>query len=163
MSQAGRQKVNVKWIDQEVSGMKIKLLAICCLLACASLTRHSNAQSSDSLAIDSYKSPALSAALEWAVPTLGYAYAGRWRKGVLPSVLRIGGVVLIVCAYTGQETIPNPYIAGEVMGVIGTVWAMTGAAHTAKQTNEWIRNANVRFSLALDYNRRPRVGICLQI
>jgi hypothetical protein len=91
------------------------------------------------------RSPLLAGALEllMPVPTLGYAYAGNWRRGLLPGGIQVLGLFL-VSAGVGGVIFDGLFDAdddascgalcpiGATMIVGGRVWATVGAARTAR-------------------------------
>ncbi len=89
------------------------------------------AQSVDTVHIAESRSALLSGVLEWLVPTVGYAYAGDWKGGLLPNTVRIGGTIAYLASDANNcEAVCT---AGLLAGVGGTVWAIVGAAKTAKR------------------------------
>ena len=89
----------------------------------------------------SEKSPFAAGVLEvLTLPTIGYAYAGNWRRGIPSGLVRLGGVGLVA---SQQFTIfgdPPPCrdrcVAGAVILGLGTIWALIDAVGTTKRENE---------------------------
>ena len=89
----------------------------------------------------SEKSPFVAGVLEvFVLPTVGYAYAGNWSRGIPSALVRIVGLGLVV---EQQFTIfgkPPPCegqcVVGAVLYGVGTIWAAIDAAGTAKRENE---------------------------
>ena len=89
----------------------------------------------------SERSPVLAGALEvFTLPTIGYAYAGNWRRGIPSGVVRLGGLGLIL---SQQFTIlgdPPPCrgrcVAGAVIFGLGTIWAVIDVVGTTKREND---------------------------
>lgn len=91
----------------------------------------------------SEKSAFAAGAIEWFVPTGGYAYAGDWSRGIPSGVVRLAGFAMIA---EQQFTIwgdPPPCegtcVAGVILAAGGTLWGVLGAAATARRTNERLR------------------------
>ena len=95
------------------------------------------ATSTDPPAGTDTRSPLLAGVLEWVVPTVGYAYAGAWRRGLVPNSVRVGGLVLAAWQFNGGtggadvDRCPSACVVGLIGAVAGTVWAVAGAARTA--------------------------------
>lgn len=51
----------------------------------------------DSASVVGARSPLVAGLLEFYVPTVGYAYAGDWTRGLLPTAVRGAATVAIVC------------------------------------------------------------------
>ncbi len=64
-------------------------------------------------------------------PTVGYAYAGDWKGGLLPNTVRVSGTFVYLASDTNN--CQAVCTVGLLAGVGGTVWAIVGAARTAKQ------------------------------
>lgn len=101
------------------------------------------------------KSPVVAGVLEWVVPTVGYAYAGNWLRGVPPALVRIAGLALV---FEQQFVIfgePPPCtgqcVLGTAMMIGGTVWAIIDAARTATRENERRRTAPLGATLVPTY------------
>jgi hypothetical protein len=99
-------------------------------------------------AADDIRSPVLAGALELLlpIPTLGYAYAGNWRRGLLPGGVQVLGV--FVLAYGVTDTVVEGVVTGDddatcgaacAVGIAmilgGRVWSTVGAARTAQSWN----------------------------
>lgn len=85
----------------------------------------------DTLYFTESRSALVSAFLEFSVPMLGYAWAGNWKRGLLPNTVRIGGVALMLAGWTGDDG--TLAATGIVAAVTGTVWAVVGAGVTAAE------------------------------
>ena len=89
----------------------------------------------------SEKSPFAAGVLEvFTLPTIGYAYADNWRRGIPSGLVRLGGMGLVV---SQQFTIlgdPPPCrgrcVAGAVIFGLGTIWALVDVVRTTKRENE---------------------------
>ena len=88
------------------------------------------------------KSVGAAVALEWLIPIAGHAYAGDWKRGILPTVPRLGGLVLAIDQYESRSigfslSGCNDLSAfGLIAATVGSVWAYVSAAHTARDFNE---------------------------
>jgi hypothetical protein len=103
------------------------------------------------------KSAFAAGALEWMIPTVGYAYAGNWSRGILPGLVRISGMGLLFShlSLMWLEDAPcrGRCVAGCVMGLGGAVWAVVDAANTAKRENRRRRAAaGVSIVPTVDHN-----------
>lgn len=91
----------------------------------------------------SEKSAFAAGAIEWFVPTGGYAYAGDWARGIPPALLRVVGLALFVQGYElgifSESSCDGSCTAGILLATAGTVWGIAGAAATARRTNERLR------------------------
>ena len=85
---------------------------------------------------DSRRSAGLAVLLEWFVPTVGHAYAGNWKRGLLPNAVRVSGGVLLSSALLHGDLSTGTFEAGVIMMAAGTVWAMARAGKTARAYNE---------------------------
>jgi hypothetical protein len=86
----------------------------------------------------SKKYPIAAGILEFYVPTAGYAYAGNWRRGLPPELVRVTGLLLSAqFAFTHPATHPCTArcATGAAMYIGGTIWAVFDAGATAKRTN----------------------------
>ena len=99
-----------------------------------------------------HRAPVMAGALDFFLPTLGYAYAGDWRRGLLPGGVRIVGVGLIVHGlskatvdglFGGDADCGSQCSLGLGMVVVGTVWGTVGAARTAHLHNRNVAGASV--------------------
>ena len=120
------------------------------LLATSALPMHGQeaAQIPDEepeIVVISEKSAMVAGALEWIFPTVGYAYAGNWVRGLPSAGLRIGGLLLALDRQSVSfgETPPcqGQCVLGLVMAVGGTIWAIVGAGSTARHENDRRRAA----------------------
>lgn len=107
---------------------------------------------SASVVVVSEKSPVAAGVLEWVFPTIGYAYAGNWTRGLPSGLVRITGAVLIVSQQFVIFGEPPPCrdecVAGAIMLVGGTVWAIIDAGRTASKENERRRASLLGASVA---------------
>lgn len=89
------------------------------------------AQSPEVVASVESPSPFVSGFLEYWLPTAGYAYAGDWKRGLLPNAVRMGGMVLFIKNLDGGSG--GQFVLGLFSGFGGTVWAVVGASKTASR------------------------------
>ena len=115
------------------------------------------------VAVISEKSPFLAGTLEITLPTLGYAYAGDWTRGLPSAGVRILGLLL-----WGEQL--SPYgpppcdakcVAGGVMLIGGLIWAAKDAAGTARRTNEG-RRAEALGAIVLPTLEGGKLGMLIQ-
>ena len=99
-----------------------------------------------------HRSPVVAGLIEPFVPTLGYAYAGDWRRGLLPAGVRVVGVGLIVHGlskatvdglFGGDADCGSQCSLGLGMFMVGTVWGTVGAARTAHLHNRNVAGASI--------------------
>lgn len=93
----------------------------------------------------SEKSPWVAGALEYFVPTLGYGYAGNWKRGLPTAVARVAGLALLLgdafddISIMGPTSDPPPCegrcVVGVALIVVGSVWAIADASAEAKRYN----------------------------
>ena len=95
------------------------------------------------VAAQSERSPILAGAFELFLPTTGFAYAGDWKRGLLPNAVRIGSVVGIVAtdACADDDESGGTCIALVAALAISHVWATVGAVKTAQDRNRALEAA----------------------
>jgi hypothetical protein len=125
-------------------GSSAATLSLCGLLLLLSGTLHAQvggpATGTTVELPSSRKDPLVAGVLEWVLPTAGYAYAGNWKKGVAPGVLRYGGAVVVLLAIpfmdgSSSVTCNAQCITGAAMAITGVVWGTAGSVNTAKGHN----------------------------
>ena len=89
----------------------------------------------------SERSPSAAGVLEvFTLPTIGYAYAGNWRRGIPSGLVRLGGLGLVISQQFTIFGAPPPCrdrcVAGAVILGLGTVWALIDVVGTTKRENE---------------------------
>jgi len=105
------------------------------------------------------KSSLAAGALEYLLPTAGHAYAGNWKRGILPTVVTIaGGATLLIAlndSYVGWKDSDDPvvWIGTGLLGA-GRAWGIASAMHTAT-----IYNKHLRERLHVEPQPNGRVGI----
>lgn len=109
--------------------------------------------------------PLVAGVVEWVVPTVGYAYAGDWRKGLVPNTVRVGGLVLFATQVNSaarsseEDRCPSACVAGFILAGVGTVWAVVGAASTASSRAHRNRDVGARISVTPTSVRGMSVGL----
>ncbi|MGD8319546.1 MAG: hypothetical protein PVJ02_03810 [Gemmatimonadota bacterium] len=101
----------------------------------------------------SEKSPWVAGALEYFVPTLGYGYAGNWKRGVPPNVVRLFGFGLYFAdqfdVLGSAPPCEDQCVAGLALAIVGSVWAIADASAEAKRYNARQQNRTVAMSPVL--------------
>jgi len=105
------------------------------------------------------RSPILAGYKEWTLPFSGYAYGGDWRKGIVPNILRIGGVAAICVGVAGERLNPVTFTTGFAVGGVGTIWAVTGAVMVTKHRNALINSNGAEIKLSLGVNSSQLLSI----
>jgi len=97
-------------------------------------------QAADTVRVGSTHSALAAGLLEWVFPTAGFAYAGDWKRGLLPNVLRVGAYVGFIG--TADWLSSGDACEGDnacrvfaVAAVATTVWAIVDAVNTAHDHN----------------------------
>ena len=98
-------------------------------------------QDAPRVVVISEKSPFGAGVLEvFTLPTIGYAYAGNWRRGIPSGLVRVGGMGLVMSQQLTFFGDPPPCrdlcVAGAVMLGLGTIWALIDVVGTTKRENE---------------------------
>jgi hypothetical protein len=86
-----------------------------------------------------HRSPTTAGMLEFLLPTAGHAYAGEWRRGLLPGLVRYAGGALFLAGVPwleeGGGCDPLLCGAGAALALAGSAWGVSSAAATARRTN----------------------------
>jgi hypothetical protein len=87
------------------------------------------------------KSALAAGALELVLPTVGFAYAGHWARGLPPTLFRVAGVYLALdqqmqVPLGGSGACVGQCTLGLTLAAAGTIWAVIDAAIVAKRSNE---------------------------
>jgi len=121
---------------------------------------------------DLRKSPVTAGVLEYVCPFAGYVYAGDLRRGLMPNLLKFGGLFLVV-ASVGCDDQPPPgeadtngcndrqtqAMVGALSFLVGYVWSIIDAYDTAKDHNRALLDR-----LSLQAVKRPGgTGLQLQV
>ena len=97
------------------------------------------------------KSPEVAAGLELVLPILGNAYAGNAKRGILPAILRVGGLVAVIAADNVNGYMPDENDTQETIGIVawvgGLVWGVVTAVRTANAHNRSLSSGNANLSL----------------
>ncbi len=104
----------------------------------------------DTVFLGGERSAVLSGVLEY-FPTLGFAYAGDWKRGFLPNAFRVASFIGAAVYYDplGNESNSDTALAVWVSAVVATsVWAVVGAVNTAKDHNTAVRARRTQPSVA---------------
>jgi hypothetical protein len=115
----------------------------------------------------SHKSPLAAGLLEWfTVPTVGYAYAGDWSRGIPSGLVRLTGFGLVLSAVNVDEPVDDACggrcALGLAMFLGGSAWAVIDAVNTAERENDRRRSTSAGVS-ALPTIVDGRVGFRVQI
>ena len=103
----------------------------------------------DTVFVAGERSVVLSGVLEY-FPTLGFAYAGDWKRGFLPNAFRVASFIGLFSTVDFLDS-SSPDTAETVWGVAliaTTVWAVVGAVNTAKDHNRAVRATRTQLSVA---------------
>ena len=119
------------------------------------------------------RSPALAAIFEVhpLIPLLGHWYAGDVKRGLLPTVVNIGGLALFIpCvnllgagASNCSGTRDDIALVGALAFVSGWVWRMVSAHNTAKDQNRLITERQATISLFVEPLPQRRLGVGLAL
>ena len=120
----------------------------------------------------SLRSPALAAILEVhpVIPLVGHWYAGDVKRGILPTVVNIGGIPLaLMCldllgGNAGcSDARENLAAAGALAFFAGWAWRMVSAHNTAKDRNRMIAEGQATTSLFVAQLPQRRLGVGLAL
>ena len=104
----------------------------------------------DTVFVGGERSAILSGVLEY-FPTVGFAYAGDWKRGFLPNAFRVASFIGAAATFDplGNESSSDTAFAVWVSAVVATtVWAVVGAVNTAKDHNRAVRATPTQLSVA---------------
>ncbi len=94
------------------------------------------------------RSERLAELLEALVPLAGHAYAGDWRRGAFPALVRVAGGAVAIAHHDvwcgtlkcGTDVWDDRlFLAGAAVYLGGTVWGSVSARRTARDRNEALR------------------------
>ena len=112
------------------------------------------------------KSPLAAGLLEWfTIPTVGYAYAGDWSRGVPSALVRFAGIGLSISRLNVSEpgtACDAGCAVGFAMFLGGSVWATIDAARTTDRMNERRRTTSAGLSLLPSVDA-GRVGVVARL
>ena len=133
------------------------LVPVLCLLL---VVVPAGAQSTDSVGDTVYvgrsHSPIAAGVIEFVLPSAGFAYAGDWKRGFLPNVIRLATGIGFEQTYdknndTCEIAACNVWA---VLFLASTIWSIVGAVNTAGD-----HNATFRRSAGLSVESAPFGGI----
>ncbi len=114
-------------------------------------------QAVDTVYVGSHHSPWTAGVVEWVLPSAGFAYAGDWKRGLLPNAIRVASIVTIVAgAEDDGDSCGNGCAALGLTVVASTIWAVIGAVNTAHD-----HNARVREPRSFIMGPAPQGGVSL--
>ena len=105
----------------------------------------------DTVFVEGERSNVLSGVIELYLPTVGFAYAGDWKRGLLPNALRIGSFIglLSTVDFLDDSSSSDTAAGLWVIAFLGTtVWAVVEAVNTANDRNRAVRAARSQLSVA---------------
>ena len=142
-----------------MKSQSLKFAVIAVVLAVAPVTAQEQ-QDTINLTQPGMRSPVLAAVLEappW-IPLLGHWYAGDVKRGILPGVVRMGGLSVamgtaVECLFSCSDT--ANFVGGAGFGVFlsGWIWGMASAYRTASDRNQAIRTRDM--PVQISYGIRP--------
>ena len=116
--------------------------------------------------VASDRSPTAAVVLEWALPTVGYAYAGNWTRGIPSALVRLAGLATFLddqfTIFGSPPPCESQCLVGLGIATAGTVWAMFDAARTTTRENDRRRAAATGVSVTTSVGRR-HVGVGLRV
>ena len=104
----------------------------------------------DTVFVGGERSAILSGVFEY-FPTAGFAYAGDWKRGLLPNAFRVTSYIGAFATYDplSNESSPDTAEAAWIVAVVATnVWAVVGAVNTARDRNRAVRATRPQLSVA---------------
>lgn len=116
----------------------------------------------------SEKSLLLIPLLEMYAPTLGYAYAGHWRRGIPSGLARVVGFALVAPGGRfifgeGAAYCSGTCTVGSVLLIGGTALAIVDAMYLAHRDNQRLRAQRARVQVApLLYGARPGMSVRIE-
>ena len=97
------------------------------------------------------KSAVLAGVLEWLVPTVGFAYAGDWKRGLPPAAVTLAGVVLFAATFEfhifSESECNGTCTIGLLMAAGGRIWGIIDAVDTAKDFNRALAQNGLELGL----------------
>lgn len=126
-----------------------------------SATEFAHAQqqpSADDMDDAGWRNEWIAVGLEFYLPTVGHAYAGDWKRGIMPAALRTIGLAGALYAYS-TDCYSDDSFCGWGLGVGGTVaffsgwvWSCVSAHRTAR---DWNRSLRERLGIETSLMIRP--------
>jgi len=115
------------------------------------------------------KSPATAGLLEaFTLPTLGYAYAEQWSRGLLPALGQVTGILLVaeqqycLCIFEEPPPCDGQCVAGIVLAVGSRLWAVIDASATVRRRRASAGIAEPGVMVAPSF-RHGRVGVAFRM
>lgn len=108
------------------------------------------------------KNPYVAAGLEFLLPILGHAYAGNAKRGILPTVVFVGGFVGMVARIDifAEADALDYLLLGAFVG--GRIWGIASAAMTANEHNRSLSSTNADLALLPTPDGRLGVGVAFR-
>jgi hypothetical protein len=128
------------------------LVTACCAREVSAQSAFDISLSNPSQTVVGDRSPLAAGLLEWfTIPTVGYAYAGDWSRGIPSALVRVAGAALAlprinIHVREPGSVCPGLCAVGLFMVLGGHVWATIDAARTTTRMNEQ-RRASPRVSV----------------
>ena len=103
----------------------------------------------DTVFVEGERSNVLSGVLELYLPTVGFAYAGDWKRGFLPNAFRVGSIIGLLSTVDFLDS-SSDTAAGlwAIAFLVTTLWAVVEAVNTANDRKRAVRATRPRLSLA---------------
>ena len=101
--------------------------------------------------VEGERSNVLSGVIELYLPTVGFAYAGDWKRGLLPNAIRIGSLIGFFSTVDLFDSSSSSDDAAGLWAIAflgATVWAVVEAVNTANDRNDAIRVRRAQLSVA---------------
>jgi len=105
----------------------------------------------DTVDVGGERSNVLSGVIELYLPTVGFAYAGDWKRGLLPNAIRIGSFIGLLSTIDFLDSSSSSDTAAGLWAIafLGTtVWAVVEAVNTANDRNRAVRLRRAQLSVA---------------
>ena len=103
----------------------------------------------DTMFVDGERSNVLSGVLELYLPTVGFAYAGDWKRGFLPNAFRVGSIIGLLSTVDFLDSSSDTAAGLWAIAFLGaTVWAVVEAVNTANDRNRAVRLRRAQLSVA---------------
>jgi len=107
--------------------------------------------------------PVAAGFLEAFIPTAGFAYAGDWKRGLVPNAVRLGALVVV---FSRSDFLLADECDGDatceafsLVATAATIWAIVGAVQTAHEHNASV----VQRRASLFVGPAPRGGVSVGI
>lgn len=98
--------------------------------------------------VEGRKSGAVAAGLEIVLPILGHGYAGNAKRGILPAIVNVGGLVAFYSQVEDGFVPSNAVVnIGLAAAIGGKVWGVISAVRTARSHNRSLSSGNASLTL----------------